>query len=314
MRLRSTIAISIITILALASSSAFAQGAIEVTTDRRSYEYGDTIRISATISNRTNETFRLEGTSNCQAQMFFDDFDSSANSICTADLIEIEFGPGSQKTWTWDVVPAILGLPTSDGEHVVVGYYPNTELSDTVTIEAPKYFGGRVNVGFAPGVSEDDIAPVKDSLNVDVLERFETGDGVSEWWQISGVTVEEAVRRYAGDTRFTYFEINRLTGYSQVVSAEDVPKIGAGLQVTSTFPNPCSSHCFLNLELSRSQTVRVALYDSLGREVKTLFDGPLPRGVDHRFGMDASQLATGVYVIHVLGENASTSRLTQVVR
>lgn len=314
MRLSRTTALSIIVILAFASSSAFAQGAIEVTTDRPGYEYGDTIRISVTISNPTDETFRLEGSSNCQAQMFFDDFDSSANTICTADLIVIEFGPGSQRTWTWEVVPAVLGLPTSDGEHVVVGYYPNTELSDTVRIDAPKYLGGRVNVGFSHAVSEDDIAPVKDSLNVEVLERFETGDGVSEWWQISGVTVEEAVQRYTGDTRFTYFESNRLTGYSQVVSTEDVPKVGAGLQITSLFPNPCSSHCFLNLELTRSQTVRVALYDALGRELRTLFDGLFPGGVDHWLEMDVRQLATGVYVIHVLGENASTSRLVQVVR
>ena len=70
MRMSRTVALSIIVILALASSSAFAQGALEVTTDRPGYEYGDTIQISVTISNPTNETFRLEGSSNCQAQMF----------------------------------------------------------------------------------------------------------------------------------------------------------------------------------------------------------------------------------------------------
>lgn len=293
--------------------AAVAQGVMEVTTDRSSYAYGEVIKINATISNPTDDTFELVGSSSCQAQFLFDNFDSYQNTICTADEYILEFGPGSERTWTWEITPSVHGLPTSDGEHTIVAYFPGSDLADTIRVDAPEYLGGRLSVGIEQGISSDQLAPLRDTLSAEIVSSFETSRGLSETWEISGISLDQAIDEYSGDSRFRYFEITRMIQYAFNISTEDTPGGAAGMVLSSPYPNPCSSECFVRLDLPTSQAVQIVIFDLLGRELLVVHNGYLRRDSNHRLTIDAARLANGAYVLRAIGRSYSTARLLQIV-
>ena len=72
----------------------------------------------------------------------------------------------------------------------------------------------------------------------------------------------------------------------------------AEVEVTSllpNYPNPFSSSTTMVVELADAADVRLVIYDLLGREVATVFDGRLPSGISE-LQFDADALSTGTYV------------------
>ncbi|MEX2089851.1 MAG: T9SS type A sorting domain-containing protein, partial [Bacteroidota bacterium] len=61
------------------------------------------------------------------------------------------------------------------------------------------------------------------------------------------------------------------------------------------------------------QQVTIRVYDILGREVRTLFNG-IQRGGEHQVLFDASGLPTGVYVYRLVAGEFVESRKMQLVR
>ena len=78
-------------------------------------------------------------------------------------------------------------------------------------------------------------------------------------------------------------------------------------------PNPSSAAATVRFTLDRAQTVRVALYDALGREVAVVADGTFGAGTTTA-RVDAGALPAGVYVLRLQGEGTSVSRQISVVR
>ena len=54
----------------------------------------------------------------------------------------------------------------------------------------------------------------------------------------------------------------------------------------------------MTFSLEQSGPVRLVIYDVLGRQVASLFDGRLAQGV-HHFPFDASSLGAGVFFAHL---------------
>ncbi len=65
-------------------------------------------------------------------------------------------------------------------------------------------------------------------------------------------------------------------------------------------PNPSSQLANINLQLNQAEHVRVVVYDSQLREVKTLFDDEAQAG-DLRLSLDTTQLANGAYFVKCSG-------------
>lgn len=81
--------------------------------------------------------------------------------------------------------------------------------------------------------------------------------------------------------------------------------------LTAAYPNPFVERARFTLEVAEAQSVRVIVYDVMGREVIRLHDGPLAAGTRHGFEVDGRALASGVYLVRVDGEQvAETQRLT----
>ena len=98
-----------------------------------------------------------------------------------------------------------------------------------------------------------------------------------------------------------------------VVSNERGPNTdGAALAIAG--PNPARSTTTLSLSLAAPETVTVRVMDLLGREVQTLHTGALAAGEAHRFEVNASGLAPGVYLVRASGDTFSATQRLTVVR
>jgi hypothetical protein len=78
-------------------------------------------------------------------------------------------------------------------------------------------------------------------------------------------------------------------------------------QMEPAFPNPFNANTSIRLDLARSTEITAIVYDLLGRHVTTLMAGRITAG-SHRIGIDASDWASGVYLIRV---TAGSSQFTQ---
>ncbi len=114
------------------------------------------------------------------------------------------------------------------------------------------------------------INPIDAVLLGDKLYVIEFGDGV-HLWQID---------------------------FANVTATETIPETArASLTV---FPHPVSAESTLEVMIPRTQSVRLAVYDLLGREVAVLHDGVLAGDQPHRFVLDVP-LVTGVYLVRLTG-------------
>ncbi len=88
--------------------------------------------------------------------------------------------------------------------------------------------------------------------------------------------------------------------------------------VWPNYPNPFKAQTRITFELPEAATVRLAVYDILGREVALLVSGAYPAGV-HTVTWDGrnavrSPLPGGVYVVRMEGEQFRASRMVLLMR
>lgn len=95
----------------------------------------------------------------------------------------------------------------------------------------------------------------------------------------------------------------------RTVATSSGPRAG-GLTL-EVYPNPVSHRASIALSLAAPEAVRVAVYDLLGREVATLYDG---RGSELRLEFDGARLPAGLYIVEARGETFRSVRKVAVAR
>ena len=78
------------------------------------------------------------------------------------------------------------------------------------------------------------------------------------------------------------------------------------------FPNPSDGEATLNCTTVINHEMRIVIYDALGRQVKSIFEGSLPAG-NHTFALSPANIRRGVYFIVVDAEGVSRS-LTWIIK
>jgi hypothetical protein len=100
----------------------------------------------------------------------------------------------------------------------------------------------------------------------------------------------------------------RPVGFS--VAGEAPPVAAAGIEIDAAVPNPFTPETTVRFRVAEAQSVRVVLYDALGRRVSTLFDGPIDAGRYETVRIESGNLPAGTYVVRVEGERAqATTRI-----
>lgn len=78
--------------------------------------------------------------------------------------------------------------------------------------------------------------------------------------------------------------------------------IPASVTLQTGYPNPFRATTTLTFALDRTQHVRLAVYDLLGRKVAQLVEGVRPAGT-YRFSLDGSHLGAGTYLVRLETES-----------
>ena len=85
------------------------------------------------------------------------------------------------------------------------------------------------------------------------------------------------------------------------------------LTVTAPAPNPTSGQATMSFGVKEASETEVVVYNVLGQQVKTLYDGTPQGGQTQRLSFDASSLPSGTYFVQVRSEeNERALRLTVV--
>ncbi|HDH58004.1 MAG TPA: T9SS type A sorting domain-containing protein [Bacteroidetes bacterium] len=116
--------------------------------------------------------------------------------------------------------------------------------------------------------------------------------------------VEQYLEEYALKDDFTGPEYNDTWGHgklrvAELVSYLDVPLTGSrailpGSLTLNAYPNPFNASVSLQVQLKNRQTVRLAIFDLLGREVAVIYEGILGPGAE-RFTWQAEGMSSGIY-------------------
>ena len=81
-------------------------------------------------------------------------------------------------------------------------------------------------------------------------------------------------------------------GIDEVPARPSTPALGL------PFPNPFNPATRVTVTLARPETVRLALVDLLGHEVRVVREGPLPAG-EHAIAVDGAGLPSGLYLLRL---------------
>lgn len=91
------------------------------------------------------------------------------------------------------------------------------------------------------------------------------------------------------------------------VAAEPDVGFPGGYALHAASPNPASSSVTLRYEVPEAGSVRVVVYDALGREVAVLVGGSVPAG-RHEAVFDAGGLPSGLYLVRMTAEGFRQTR------
>lgn len=83
--------------------------------------------------------------------------------------------------------------------------------------------------------------------------------------------------------------------------------------VAQNFPNPFNNSTRITFALTESRQVRLDIFDSIGRRIRTLHNGQLESGY-HTVPFDASGLASGVYFYRITSEGFTSSKKMILVK
>jgi hypothetical protein len=128
------------------------------------------------------------------------------------------------------------------------------------------------------------------------------------WFRTSITIGDDTVPGIGGNDVFVAFG-NTIAGGV----ATDHGPTPAGLTLEA-FPNPLAAHGTVRLVAMDSQEIRIEIFDLLGRQVGSLFRGPVAAGSPVEVLLDAHLLPTGTYIVRVAGETVRLTRRITIVR
>jgi hypothetical protein len=286
------------------ASFCYSQGVLKIETDKSSYTYGDSIKVSVIVSNNTDSSFSIWGSSTCIARIAFNNVQFEI--ACTADEREFKFPPHSSRTWVWELNPEVLGIPVKDGQQVIYGFCGG--LDDSIKITAPKYYGGRLGVGFSTTAS---LKTLRDSLNVTVInsDTLNAINKIVEWWQINNYSIDSLVNIYKNDSRFQFIDAYRplmfIDEFATSVNRSTV--LPYQYSLSPNYPNPFNPTTVIAYSIPKSGNISLKIYDLLGREVATLVN-EIKQAGNYEVKFDGSKLASGIYLYRIQSGNFNYTR------
>ena len=81
----------------------------------------------------------------------------------------------------------------------------------------------------------------------------------------------------------------------------------SALSLRQNYPNPFNASTLIQIEIPKTQNLRVAVYNTSGERVSLLHEGTTAAGI-HAYRWDASGLPTGLYIYRLEAGSCRISR------
>ena len=104
-----------------------------------------------------------------------------------------------------------------------------------------------------------------------------------------------------------------ILGYASVTNLPENETAEKSFSLNQNYPNPFNPNTVISFDLKESGFVTLKVFDLLGREVATLANGYLPKGVQ-KFSFDGSNLTSGIYVYQLRNGNSVETRKMMLMK
>lgn len=112
----------------------------------------------------------------------------------------------------------------------------------------------------------------------------------------------------ADDQGFANMEFdNVVISYNKFVTSIDDETIPAAYFLSQNYPNPFNPVTKINYSITKSERVKLSVYDILGNEITILVNNTLEPGV-YEASFDGSNLTSGVYIIRIQSDSFNESK------
>lgn len=112
--------------------------------------------------------------------------------------------------------------------------------------------------------------------------------------------------------RLEQVDLDGTTAHSEEVEVE--LGLASAYELSAAHPNPFRDRAQLRLVVQEAQTVKVVVYDALGRRVQTLYDERVEANAPQNLMVEGAGLASGLYFVRLEGEHFTTTRRLTLVR
>jgi hypothetical protein len=99
-----------------------------------------------------------------------------------------------------------------------------------------------------------------------------------------------------------------------ITTADERTVQPTGFALEDAYPNPFDRTTTVRFSVDEAQPVTLTLYDSVGRAVRTLYEGTLSAGVTEQIVIDGSALPSGAYTVRLDGTSVSGSTRIVVLK
>jgi len=225
-----------------------------------------------------------------------------------------QFNHGGQGVAYFDSTPSInLGTADDsvprvyDGVDITAVDHPETDFAifESVTGEWMRYtvqspIAGIANILFTVSSQVNSSFDVElNGQTVGSFNRIRTGDQIAERL-LSDVQLLEGINDIKVSTRIgnlTWFTMD-ITSSSPVSIEDSDDFLPDSIELLSAYPNPFNPSTLLQIQLSKSDDVRLELFNVSGSKLTELHQGLLPSGV-HRFQLNMTNYASGIYFVRL---------------
>lgn len=204
---------------------------------------------------------------------------------------------------------------------VLNGYNSTIDDAYNSPIAGRLAFSGQ-SAGYTNGVWVNSIASLSafDGKKVKIAFRNGSDDSTVEtgWWVddirvISGVSTQSCVSASTVAQTCSPSSVIIIDNGSYITT--DVQQeFPSEINVSSAYPNPFSDSAQIQLRMVQTESVKVTVYDALGRQVARLNDGNLEAGSLHTFTLDGTKLPAGMYIFEVLTPTQKVNRSVMLVQ
>ncbi len=189
-------------------------------------------------------------------------------------------------------------------------------IDATGNLDADPGFVDPIGVDKFEGTLDDDLSLNLQALPIDKgsnaalpADRFDL-DGDGDFDEPFPIDLTGSARIFNGGPASTVDMGAFEYASSNPVGIDDEGKLRDGYTLEAPFPNPSTGSASVKFQVGSYAKASVVVYDLLGREVMSLFDGPAAPGRSYDVHVPTSRLPSGVYILQLSsGRHRSSTQL-----